>query len=125
MTDKRYIIKVKAEKDMHWCGVNEKGIIVPRYEYWNKTARLEFDSRDEAHGWLEHMFDSAQRYAKCISGITDDTTRRIIYGYISDVCKPNSVLMALINSKMNSSHTRLITDKLYVSPGVQLFVEAV
>lgn len=124
MTDKRYIIKVKSDKDLYWCGVAEDGIIVPRHEYWNKS-RLEFVSKDEAFGWLEHMFDSAQRYAKYISGITDDITRRIIYGYISDVCKPNSVLMTLINSKMNNKHTLLITDKTYVSPGVQVYIESV
>lgn len=121
MTDKKYIIKVKSDKD--WCSVAEDGIIVSRHEYCK--SMLEFVSKDEAFGWVEYMFNSAQRYAKYISSITDDITRRIIYGYISDVCKPNSVLMTLINSKMNNGHTRLITDKVYVSPGVQVYIESV
>ena len=115
---KKYIIKVKLEDKNQWTKINEKGMLIPKSDTWDNTPTMKFLSKDDAVMYVKDSCKLAQKYATCISSAKDDSSRRVLYGYIMQIVKHNSILMALVNSKLTSDHTELTTTKDYCVPGV-------
>jgi hypothetical protein len=113
----KYTIKIKYANS--WHSVTQNGIIADQIYY--PVPLIEFYSKDDTIDYINNLFVSAHKYAKCVTNVNNNS-KRIIYGYITDICKNNSVLMALINSKLNTDHTILTTNNIYSAPGVRILI---